>query len=130
MAEKKTGYPDNNPKTKFGVKKVSLALNPPSAEIHMAKAFEDGADKYGPYNWRENEVAVMVYINAMKRHMAAFVDGENYSPDTAEKGNPVHHLAHVMACAAIILDAMECNVLIDDRPKAGAAPRLLSIKKE
>ena len=44
-------YPDNNPKTAFGLKKVPLHLVPPALEQGAAEAFQNGADKYGPFNW-------------------------------------------------------------------------------
>lgn len=114
-----TGYPDNNPKTAIGAAKVPLHLVPPCASHYLAEAFADGARKYGPYNWREHEVSASVYYSAMKRHQDAWWDGEDVSRDAL-----VHHLGHVMACAAIILDAMSVGKLNDDRPLPGATPAL------
>lgn len=114
-----SGYPDGNPKTAAGALKVPLHLVPPSATHHMAKAFEDGAKKYGPYNWRESGVSASVYIAAMMRHVDAYRDGEDVSRDAL-----VHHLGHVMACCAIILDAQSVGMLNDDRPTKGAAADL------
>jgi hypothetical protein len=111
--------PDNNPKTAIGVTKVPLHLVPPSATHYLALAFKDGAAKYGPYNWRDKTVSSSVYIAAAKRHMDAWWDGEAVSSDAK-----VHHLAHALACIAIILDAESVNKLNDDRPTAGAAARL------
>jgi hypothetical protein len=110
------GYPDGNPKTAQGALKVPLHLVPPSAVHFLALAFKDGAAKYGPYNWREKGVSASVYVGAAQRHLAAFWDGEDLSADAQ-----VHHLAHVMACCAIVLDAMTVGKLNDDRPPAGAA---------
>lgn len=112
-------YPDNNPKTLAGSKKVPLHLIPPSAKHFLAMAMEDGGNKYGPYNWREIPVAVSPYYSAAQRHLDAFWDGENEAPDSK-----VHHLAHAMACCAILLDAMTCGAMVDDRPIQGAAPQL------
>ena len=114
-----TQYPDNNPKTLVGASKLPLHLVPPSASHYLAMALADGAKKYGPYNWREIPVSVSPYYGAMKRHMDAFWDGEDYAKDSG-----VHHVAHAMACCAIILDAMSVGVLIDDRPPKGAAVEL------
>jgi len=105
-------HADNNPKSVFGVKKPPLALVPSPALLHCAMAFKDGATKYGPYNWREKEVSVMVYLSAADRHLRQYLDGEDI-----DKVSRVHHLGHAMACCAIILDALECRTLIDDRPK-------------
>lgn len=113
------GYPDDNPKTAVGISKVPLHLVPPVATHYTALAFADGAKKYGPYNWREKRVSTSVYIAAAKRHLDAFWDGEDVSADAG-----VHHLGHVMACCAILLDGMSIGMLNDDRPPKGAAARL------
>lgn len=112
-------YPDNNPKTAMGVTKVPLHLVPPSSTHYLALAFKDGAAKYGPYNWRDKTVSSSVYVAAAKRHIDAWWDGEEVSSDAQ-----VHHLAHAMACLAIILDAQSVNKLNDDRPTKGAASKL------
>lgn len=111
--------PDNNPKSAVGIKKIPLHLVPPSANHYLAEAFADGARKYGPFNFRDASVAASVYYAAARRHMDAWWDGEDVSKDAG-----VHHLAHAMACFAIVLDAMTVDKLVDDRPTAGATPRL------
>ena len=85
-----------------------------------ATAMADGAKKYGPFNWREYTISSMVYIAALKRHVAAWVDGEDYAPDSG-----VHHLDHAMACLALLRDAESIGKLNDNRPPKGAAGRLL-----
>ena len=112
--------PDNNPKSKYGVLKPPLQLVPPSANILMAMGFKDGADKYGPYNWRENSVAASIYIGAAKRHIDLWWDGEELAKDSG-----VHHIGHALACLGIIVDAKEGGNLIDDRPLPGPASRLM-----
>lgn len=118
-------YPDNNPKTAIGATKVPLHLVPPVANHYLALAFEDGARKYGPYNWRDKKVSSSVYVGAAKRHLDAWWDGEELSADAK-----VHHLAHAMACLTILLDAMTVDKLNDDRPTPGAASILQSIYAE
>lgn len=114
-----TAYPDDNPKTVIGVTKVPLWLVPPSAKHFLAEAFADGAKKYGPYNWREKTVSASVYVSAAQRHLDEWLDGEDRSRDAT-----VEHLGHVMACCAIVLDAMTVGKLNDDRPPKGAATDL------
>lgn len=114
-----TGYPDDNPKTAVGATKTPLWLVPASATYHLADAFADGAIKYGPYNWREKTVSASVYVSAARRHIDDWLDGEDFSRDAN-----VHHLAHAMACMAILLDAMSVGKLNDDRPPKGAAADL------
>lgn len=119
---------DTNPKDLLGIKKVRLSLVPPSSIIYEASAFEDGADKYGPYNWREKKVRLSIYVDAFKRHVDQFWDGEDFAADSKK-----HHLAHAKACLGIIIDALETGNLVDDRPIKGPASRLieeLKVKKE
>jgi hypothetical protein len=112
-------YPDDNPKTAVGATKVPLHLIPPAAKHMLAEAMANGAEKYGPYNWREKRVSMTVYIAAALRHIDALLDGEDVALDSG-----VHHGAHAMACMAIILDAMTIGKLNDDRPAKGASPRM------
>lgn len=112
-------YPDNNPKTLVGATKVPLHLVPPSATHFLALALKDGGQKYGPYNWRDSAISISTYKAAAQRHWDAFWDGEDNAPDSG-----VHHLAHAMACSALLLDALTVGKLVDDRPTKGAAARL------
>lgn len=112
-------YPDNNPKTAVGASKVPLHLVPPSAKHYLAMALADGARKYGPYNWRDSKISVSVYVAAVQRHIDAFWDGEDCAEDSG-----VHHLAHAMACMALLLDAKGVDMLHDDRPTPGAVSQL------
>lgn len=105
--------PDDNPKTRFGVAKPPLHLIPATALAHEACAFRDGANKYGPYNWREAAVSSSTYVGAALRHINAWFNGETVAQDSG-----VHHLAHARACLAILIDAAECGKLNDDRPPA------------
>lgn len=105
------GHADDNPKTQYGEKKPSLGLIPKVALEAMAAAHQLGADKYGPWNWRDNSVAASVYINAMMRHIQEWKEVADNDPDTQAS-----HLGNVMACCAILLDAQANDCLIDDRP--------------
>ena len=122
MEAQDKGYPDNNPKTAMGALKVPLHLVPPSANHFLALAMADGAKKYGPYNWREKTISTSVYIGAVKRHIDAFWDGEDFARDSK-----VHHIAHAMACLAIMMDASTLGKLNDDRPPVGAIGDLQEI---
>lgn len=109
-----------NPKDLIGVDKVPLHLVPSALKLHVAMAMKNGAEKYGPYNWREKSVRSSIYVGAAFRHLEAWFDGEEFAEDSG-----VHHLAHAAACLGILLDAMEVGNLIDDRPTKGAAPALI-----
>ena len=107
-----TARPDNNPKSAYGIKKPPLHLIPPAAKVEHAAAMGVGAQKYGPYNWRETAVAASVYVAAAERHIDAWWDGEDLDPETL-----VNHLGHAMACCGILIDAIATGNLIDDRPQ-------------
>jgi hypothetical protein len=110
-----------NPKDIAGAKKPPLGLLPAAGRIHGAMAAKQGADKYGPYNWRAIPIAYTSYLDAIERHLLALRDGEDTAPDSG-----VHHLGHIIATASILLDAMACETLRDDRPIGGHASALLT----
>jgi len=109
-------YPDNNPKTVLGVAKPPLHAIPPVALLVLGQAMANGERKYGLTNWREKSVSSSVYYDAALRHAFAWWDGENVAPDSL-----VHHLGHVMACCAIVIDALHQGTLNDDRPQVRGA---------
>jgi hypothetical protein len=100
-----------NPKDAFAVSKLPLHLVPDTVRAYAALAFAEGAAKYGAYNWRVAGVRASVYRSALDRHLASWWNGEDADPATG-----VPHLASVIACAGIILDAELCGKLTDDRP--------------
>lgn len=125
---------DGNPKTAMGALKPDLSVIPPIAILHLATAMMNGDVKYGAFNYRKDKVSSRVYVAAALRHLLSYLDGEDFSQDTVEGArlydeDPVankaiamtHHLAHVMACCAIVLDAEACDMLIDNRPDKGSA---------
>lgn len=105
---------ETNPKDAIGATKLPMHLIPGSAKAYLAIAFLEGALKYGKYNWRVAGVRASIYADAMERHYEKWKNGEDEDPTTK-----VPHLASVMACAAIILDAAVCGKLTDDRPPKG-----------
>lgn len=104
-------YPDNNPKTAFGMAKTPLDLVPTELINHVAQAFANGAAKYGPYNWRTAKISSSVYYAAAMRHLMAWWEGEEKAADSG-----VHHLGHAGACIAMILDTQHTPLLNDNRP--------------
>ena len=103
---------DENPKDKVGKAKPSMHFVPMIARLQEAIVMALGAKKYGPYNWREKKVLASVYADAIDRHMAQWMDGEDMDEESG-----VSHLAHVRACCAILIDAIATSNLLDDRPK-------------
>ena len=59
----------------------------------------------------------MTYLGAMKRHIDALLDGEDLAPDSG-----VHHLGHIAASCAIVLDAGKNGTLVDNRPPLPLCP--------
>lgn len=102
---------DTNPKDAIASTKVALGLCSPIAEAHWSAAQFAGLTKYGAWNWRISGVRASVYISALKRHIAAYVSGEEHDPIDGTR-----HLGNIMACAAILLDAEAAGKLTDDRP--------------
>lgn len=100
-----------NPKDAIGSVKPGLFNVPTPALFALAEAHDDGALKYGSHNWREAGVRSSVYLEAIDRHLALWREGQERSEDA-----DVHHLAHVMACCAILIDAQANHNLFDDRP--------------
>jgi hypothetical protein len=49
----------------------------------------------------------------MKRHLDCVLEGEDLDPESA-----AHHLGHVAAGCAIVLDARHAGTLVDNRPGA------------
>jgi len=111
----------SNPKDAVGQLKPQLNLIPPSAQILESVVMALGAEKYGPFNWRESAVRSSIYVAAAMRHLLAWADGQNEDPESG-----VSHLAHVRACMGIVLDAQSLGKLEDDRPKqSGEAAKLI-----
>jgi len=109
-----------NPKDLAALTRVPLHLYPSTGLIYGAMACLDGARKYGPYNWRATPISHLGYTGAVERHLLAIRDGEQRAADSG-----LFHWAHINATSAIVLDAMECEMLINDLPPLGPAPRLL-----
>lgn len=112
---------DANPKDAYGEAKVDLALVPPAASIYMALGFMNGAQKYGPYNWRTKKVKMMVYLAAAKRHIDKVIDGQDLDEESF-----LPEIGHALASLGIIADAVETGNIIDNRPPKGAAAALLN----
>lgn len=115
MSEKPT-----NPKDAIGSTKLPLHLWPTTATAMGCIGLLCGALKYGRTNWREAGVKASIYVDAAKRHLDAWFEGEEVDPDDG-----VPHLAAALACIAIIIDAKASGKLADDRAYNGAGYRAL-----
>lgn len=104
----------SNPKDAVAAGKLPLHLWPPSATVYGALGLLDGMLKYGRGNWRAAGVKYTVYLDAIDRHAKSLLETEDTDPDSK-----LHHLSHILASAAILVDAMENGKLIDDRNYRG-----------
>ena len=100
-----------NPKDRAATTRLDLSLFPATAVAYGALAMQEGDCKYGAYNYREAGVLASVYRAAAQRHLDKWFNGEETDPDTG-----VPHLANALGCIAVIVDAIECGKLDDDRP--------------
>lgn len=121
MSSTTEGYPDNNPKTVFGLAKLPMHSVPAAAIRSLAEALGDGVKKYGLFNWRSKKVSATVYYAAAMRHLTDWYDRTDANDEAPD--SKIHHLKHAMACLAIILDTMGTELMNDDRPP-GVPPQL------
>jgi hypothetical protein len=113
---------DNNPKTLVALSKPRLSDVPPVALFALGAAMSDGASKYGRYNYRDTSATASIFYDAIVRHLADWYNGEDYADDSK-----VHHLGHIMASCAILMDSELHNTFKDDRDKRN--PKSISRNK-
>lgn len=112
---------DTNPKQAIGSNKIPFHLWPETASLLGALGLLDGALKYGRSNFRACGVKASVYYDACRRHMDRWFEGEDNDPDS---GLP--HLAHALACLAILVDSGAAGKLTDDRMYPGGFDKLMA----
>lgn len=103
-----------NPKDQIASSKLPLHLWPATATAMGCLGLLDGATKYGLNNYRALGAKASVYVGAAKRHLEAWMEGEDFATDSG-----VPHLANALACLAIIVDCQAAGNLIDDRSYPG-----------
>lgn len=110
----RTNEPPTNPKDIAALDRVPMWSLPAIGAVEGAQATGIGIEKYGAYNWRAKPISLLEYLGAIERHVAALKDGEWFTADKVSP--PLTHLGCINANTAIILDASQCGMLIDDRP--------------
>ena len=110
----------SNPKDQIATNKIPMHLWPSTATAMGSLALLVGAKRYGRNNWRETGVRASVYVSACQRHLAAWFEGEDSDPD-----ENLPHLAHALACLAILVDAQAAGKLTDDRQYPGGYRKLM-----
>lgn len=116
-----TMKPSNNPKDAIGSDKLPLHLWPETATILGSLGLLEGMLKYGRSNFRAIGVRASIYYDACRRHLNKWFEGEDTDPDS---GLP--HLAHALACLAILVDAQAAGKLNDDRMIQGGYAELVA----
>ncbi len=102
-----------NPKDVIGSTKASLATVFWPAIFELGLAMLEGECKYWRHNYLAAPVRATVYVDALHRHIAKWVMGEEIDPES-EAG--LTHLAKAAACVHILQAARAYGTLIDDRP--------------
>jgi hypothetical protein len=95
---------------KFDGDKARYDLIPPEIEDAIAKVLTFGASKYGERNWELGMRWGRPYA-ALRRHMAAWWQGEDTDPETG-----MSHLWHAACCIAFLTAFEARGVGTDDRP--------------
>lgn len=99
--------------------KPPLGLIPKSALDEEAAVLSFGAEKYETHNWRKG-MPWSRMINAALRHLTAFNEGNDFDNESK-----LHHLAHVRACCAFLIEYMTTHPEFDDRYKKDEVVDLL-----
>ena len=110
-----------NPKDLIGSDKLPIHLWPTTATAMGCLGLLNGMLKYGRTNWRASGVRASIYVDAAKRHLDAWFEGEEFDQDDG-----VPHLAAALACMAIIVDAQAAGNLNDDRAFKGGYRQLVT----
>lgn len=111
-----------NPKEAAGAKKPAIwSVMPRWVTLLVGRVMQTGAAKYGKFNYRETPIYASTYEDAIDRHIQLWFDGEDTDSESG-----VSHLAHVIACAVLLLDSQATGKLVDDRQKTGLARRAMN----
>jgi hypothetical protein len=100
---------DNNKGERFNNGKPKWSLVPQSALIPMVRVLEFGAEKYAAHNWMKG-LSVNEICESMKRHLDAFMEGENYDQESG-----LSHIGHIQCNSLFLSWMMEHRPDMDDR---------------
>ena len=89
--------------------KAPMELLSHNALIEIANVFGYGRTKYGAHNYRGGLRWSRV-IGAAYRHLGAFNSGEDLDPESG-----LSHVAHLGACAIMLLDFIHEHPKLNDR---------------
>lgn len=106
-----SGKKSSNPKDRAATNRLDLSLAPATARAYLALGCVEGDCKYGGFNYRVDGILASTYYSAANRHLDKWFNGEWADPETG-----VPHLASALASIGILVDGVETNKLVDDRP--------------
>ncbi len=104
-----------DPKQSQAIKKMNFDSVPISLLLMAQPGNQNGADKYGVYNWLDlpdESMSLNTYLNGLQRHLLLFRAGQDFTSDTN-----VHNLKSMVSGLAVVLDAMLFGKVFDDRIK-------------
>jgi hypothetical protein len=104
-----------NPKDLFGLRKVGLSVLPIRVLYDVALGMLEGALKYGRHNYRVVPILASVYVDATKRHLDDWFEGQDIDP-----ASQLNHVTKAIASLMVLRDAMIRGTWIDDRPPRSA----------
>lgn len=99
-----------NPKDRAGLAKPNLSRIPFAPLMEVICSLEEGARKYGPWNWRSECINEQVYADAAIRHLMQWLAGEDIDPDSG-----INHISKAIAGLIILRDAQMHNCSVDTR---------------
>ena len=102
---------DTNPKDAVAIAKPPTTTVPLNVMAEVGVAMLEGARKYGRHNYRVIGVTAGVYIDATKRHLDSWWEGEDVDPDS-----DLSHITKAISSLVVLRDAMLNDMVMDDRP--------------
>jgi hypothetical protein len=101
-----------NPKQAAGrAKAVGKAAVPQQILYEASLGIQEGAWKYGRFNYRDTKIFASDYYEATNRHLDAWWEGEDIDPDSG-----LRHIAKAIASLLVLGDAVITGQIEDDRP--------------
>ena len=77
---------NTNPKDLIGQTKPGLRSIPPVALLEEGVIMQDGADKYGPFNWQDAPDSGVGLLRRDRCYLLAWYTGEDVDPDFEVRG--------------------------------------------
>lgn len=114
-----------NPKKAAGAIKAPFHALPELAIIQMSNVMAGGGWKYEAFNFHVSKSDAITYLSAIYRHFLLWKDGVDTDEESGQS-----HLAHIMACCAILIESQSLDKLEDNRPKTGLVEAALKKSSE